>query len=460
MRTPRIAIVGFGMAGVGASRALRHHRALADTPADFAPQITVLEGAPRVGGKAAPRNVGAQFVDSERFYPIDRLIGEHRLETHPAREDYELVHMRLKNGTVLDAEDFRVALEVVRRELLAQLTPEEAPALDDVGLMQFLDRLEKRGLLDADGVAAMRARARLEEGKTELSSLYYALTFAKSETPMQRREIVGGVHAIPLAEKLVLERSGARVLVGARAIEVRVRGPVVRVVWQRGEDDATDMGEFDAAILALSPEHLVPKRLRVIGAPMPLAVVSRLAPARITKSNLTLHAPVRAEEHATERYALWRSHQRQAHEVVLTFFHGWEGQTPLSLWQMLRVAVGHPDPTRLLRMESETWDGHAEGDEIPAAYITQPAPGQTRPLLRLARAQYFGDTYAGSPLRVANHTLGVGGTVRDAAMAGERAVISLLRGWGYDTRPAWRHFEDPEAAFFGVGGATLDALTR
>jgi len=454
--TPRVAIIGFGMAGVGASRAVRHHRGLANTPADFRPEITVLEACPKVGGKVAQRDVGAQFIDETGFYPIDRLIAEHRLETHPAREDYELVHMKLKNGTVLDAEDFSKALDVTRRELLAALTPARAAELDTIGVVQFIEKLRMSELLDDDEEAAMRARALLEEGKRDISSLYYALTFAKSATPMNRLEVVGGLYEIPNAERKALAKWGGRIVLDARVIDINVKKKNVRITWQQGDDTATE--DFDAAIIALSPEHLSPKRLRITGSPLPLGPLIRLRPARITKSNLTLHRPVRATEHATERYAMWISNAKRSHELVATFFHGWEGQAPLSLWQMLRIAVGNPDPGRLIRFESETWDSHAENDGVPEAYITQPGAGEGRRIIALARDQYFRDTYSSSPVRVANHVLGIGGTVRDAAMAGERAFMSLLRGWGYDTSPGWRQFDDPEKAFFGAGADVLDTL--
>ncbi len=71
-------------------------------------------------------------------------------------------------------------------------------------------------------------------------------------------------------------------------------------------------------------------------------------------------------------------------------------------------------------------------------------------MLRFAMDQYFEGRYDGERLKVANHVLGLGCYIRDAALSGEWAAISLMRGMGLDVRRAYQRNGRPEREFLGT----------
>lgn len=67
-----------------------------------------------------------------------------------------------------------------------------------------------------------------------------------------------------------------------------------------------------------------------------------------------------------------------------------------------------------------------------------------------AMDQYFEERYDGERLKVANHVLALGCYILDAALSGEWAAISLMRGMGMDVRRAYVRNPRPEREFIGA----------
>ncbi|MCC6273573.1 MAG: sigma-70 family RNA polymerase sigma factor, partial [Deltaproteobacteria bacterium] len=422
---PRIAVIGFGMAGVGATNALRNYRLFSEDPRDFRPEITVFEGMSRVGGKVAPDNLGAQFIDRSRFYPIDRLIRDLGLEVGPLRADYDSASFVDRSGVSMSGAQFSQALRLVRQAAREALRTRPWEELDRQGAVDFIRGLGGRnGPLDAAEVEAMVSRLGFEEGTLDVSLLSFAINLAKSETPMERYEIVGGLHRLPEAEGRAVEAAGGRVLLGhpVRGVEQMADG--LKVFFNR--DGALREERFDYGILALAPEHL--RRVEVGGTQMPLDALARLEPAHIVKSNLRSNLPAPEAERAGSRYAMWLSpDERRPGSPMTTFFHGWNGEPRLTPGEMIREAYGVRDPEAVVEFASQAWDGRLQ-DGIAHFYTTMPQPGRGLEALRFAMDQYFAGRYDGERLKAANHVLGLGCYIRDAALSGEWAAVSLLRG--------------------------------
>ncbi len=444
---PRIAVIGFGMAGVGATNALRNYRLFSEDPRDFHPEITVFEGMNRVGGKVAPDNLGAQFIDRAHFYPIDRLIRDLGLEAGPLRADYDAAPFVTRSGVSMSGAQFSQALRLVRQAAREALRTRPWEELDRQGAVGFIRGLgERNGPLDAAEVDAMISRLGFEEGTLDVSLLSFAVNLAKSETPMERYEIAGGLHRLPEAERRAVEAAGGRVLVGhsVRGIELMADG--LKVFFNR--DGALLEERFDYGILALAPEHL--RRVEVSGTRMPLGALARLEPAHIVKSNLRSNLPAPEAERAAARYALWLSpDERRPGIPMTTFFHGWNGEPRLTPGEMIREAYGVRDPEAVVDFASQAWDGRLQ-DGIAHFYTTMPQPGRGLEALRFAMDQYFAGRYDGERLKAANHVLGLGCYIRDAALSGEWAAVSLLRGMGMDVRKAFQRNPRPERELTGA----------
>lgn len=247
----RIAIIGFSMAGVSAAQTLRHIGSFVNNQISTL-EVTVFEAASRAGGKCAPNNLGAQFLDAEDLYPMDWILGDLGLKTFPSRRDYEMVDLRRGKHLLLEAPTFVAALRKLRELLLEALQTRSLAELDSHYVEQMFD-----ARLDAAERSAMRQRFLLEDGTTRLSALYYALSLSQARTPAARLEVQGGLYQVAEQARLRALAAGYRVCLETAIERVEVkRGRVY--CWVGGE-----RCEFDGAILALAPEHLHPKRLRL-----------------------------------------------------------------------------------------------------------------------------------------------------------------------------------------------------
>jgi hypothetical protein len=296
----------------------------------------------------------------------------------------------------------------------------------------------------------------LEDGTAKLSALAYALSLVKYTTPARRVEVKGGIYRIAAAARDDALVRGAEVQLGARVSQVRASASDVHVVWE--QQGVRHERTFDRAILALAPEHV--REVRVTGDVAPIVrVLASLTPARITKSNVVFTGGAKTHEHATERYAMWFSANRAKTETTATFFHGWEGAVPLSMQQMWKAALAVSSRRRVVRATSRTWDANVvEHGEFPHGYVSEPRVGECVPLLRAARAHYFGQER--HALWCASHALGIGANVREAALTGEWAAVACLRSLGCDIARAFARTADPERELFGATREMLDrALT-
>lgn len=426
---PRIAIVGFGMAGVGAANALRNSRLFTASAREFSPRITVFEGMNRVGGKVAPQNLGAQFLDATDFYPLDRLIREHGVETTPLREDYDAAPFVDPSGTTLSGFQFSQALRILRQsasEAIQRKSWEELDRQSAVDFIRYLGR--QNGPLSSEEVEAMVARLGFEEGTKDVSALSFAVNLAKSRTPMPRYEIVGGIHRLVEAERSAVLAAGGEVRLGTPVRGAQAMADGVMLSFNEGGLPRSET--FDYAILAMAPEHF--RGFEVSGTAMPIEALTRLEPAHIRKTNLrSLMAPPTAEV-ANPRFARWNSPDPLNPRLpMVTFFHGWNGEPPLTPREMIREAYAREDGETVLQYIEQIWDGRPQ-DGIPHYYTTMPQPGTGYAVARFAVDQYFDGRYDAERLRVANHTLGLGCYVRDGALAGELAARSIMRGAGFD----------------------------
>jgi hypothetical protein len=445
---PSIAVVGFGMSGLGFTHALRNAPLFAEVPDRFRPEIAVFEAGPHLGGKVAPRNLGAQFLDADYFYPLNRIVEDLKVKTHPPRPDYDLAPFALRSGRIMEGRQFAEALQRLRESARLILHRGDWENLDQRGAVDLIRDLQSQGVLDEEECEAMEARLLFEEGTREISALSFAINLAKSRSPMERIEVIGGLHRLVEAEKESLLQFGARILTATcvRRVEVLEKG--VRLFFEKEEGLFHE--DFDFTLLAVSPEHYA--GIEISGARFPFEIFSRMRPARITKTNLRFRGTLESREIANHRFAMWSSPPEGDlfKEPVVTFFHGWEGTKPLKVRRMRDEVLGRKDPHRLHAVETRTWDGEARGGGVPHGYTTMPAPGQGLGVVRLALDQFLFGVYDQEPLRAANHLLGLGCYTRDAALAGEWAAISILRSLGLNIEKALQRTADPEAELLGV----------
>jgi DNA-directed RNA polymerase sigma subunit (sigma70/sigma32) len=439
---PRIAILGFGAAGMGVSHYLRLPHLISNTSDYFQPAITVFEGLSWPGGKIAPQNLGAQFADAFQFEPVTSMIQRLNLNTHSV-PDYDQADYLTREGVLMKGVDFILALQTLRGAAREALRTQSWEDLDQFGAVDFILELHRSGKITAIQKEAMLSRLGFEEGTTDISSLSFAINLSKSLTPMPRLEIEGGFYRLPQAEMLALMAAGGEVHLNTPIERVDVREKGVRVYFNRGGLHASE--DFDFAVVALSPEHLSSVDIR--GSRIPFEILSRLKPARIRKTNLIVSETPPGHEIATHRYAKWFSNQPKP---AVTFFSGWDGGDPLSLEEMVDLAFEGKLPVELAKVDYRNWDGRPIENGISHAYTTIPTPGQGLAITRLAREQFFEGRYDSDPLRFANHVLGLGCYVRDGALAGEWAAISILRSLGLSLKPSAQRNRDPRREFFGI----------
>jgi|GEM_PF-7077248 len=439
---PKVAVVGFGAAGMTAAHYLRQPGLLTD-PDMVGPQITVFEGQHRPGGKIAPDNMGAQFIDRHHFEPVTSMIERLGLSTFEV-PDYDRVDFITQDGRVLPGDDFIRALQILRRAAGRLLTEENWQALDQRSAVGVIDDLHRDRLLSEVQREAMLTRLGFEEGTQNISALSFSINLLKSVSPMPRLETKGGLYSWAEAEMAAVTAAGGNVSLNTRVNRLEVLKRGVQVYFDRNGESGSEF--FDFAVLALAPEHL--SRVEVVGSALPLEIFTRLKPARITKMNMLITGEFPGQEFATPRYAKWFSREPSP---ALTLFSGWEGAAPLSLTEMFHAAFDVPSEVALRGFEGRTWDGRVTGSsDIPHAYTTLPAPGQGYDVFQFVRQQFFSPRYDDQPLRLASHVLGLGCYVRDAALAGEGSVLSIFRSMGLAVRTGPERGRDPLREFFSV----------
>jgi hypothetical protein len=413
MQKTRVAIVGFGMSGVGAAYTLR-------TEAGAQVALTLFEAGAQAGGKVKPGNEGAQFMDARCFAPMDAMVAAHGLVTR-TRPDYDSAPFELSDGRMWPGERFIEALQLLRREAATALKSRPWAALDHESALGFIDALYARGLLDHDGREAMARRLGFEEGTQDISALSFCINLGKSETPMDRVEVQGGLHALVEREAEAVVRAGGTLRLNAPVHAITREGPQLRVAYSGGTEC------FDAVIVAAAPEQLAALTLR--GFSLPVERIAALRPARVTKTNLLIRGALPASEQAGARYAFWHSPLADG-RGRLTFFHGWEGEAPLTTDEMLKIALGSADRSRLVSEETVAWDATGPAGPTRHGYTTLPRPGEGLGVVELAHAQFTLGTYDPERLFLANHVLGLGCYTRDAALAGQQAAHAVLRATG------------------------------
>jgi hypothetical protein len=275
---------------------------------------------------------------------------------------------------------------------------------------------------------------------------------------MERIEVVGGLHRVVDAEGEAVRQAGGRVLTEAPVHRVVVGEGGVRVAYRHHGQQRED--RFEAAVLAVAPEHL--SRIDVRGSSLPLGAVSALRPAAITKTNVVVRRAPPPCERSTASYALWFSPLAEGDGGLtrLTFFHGYEGAPILDVEDMLEAAYGERDTAGVVSVDSRRWEAHDR--DLSHGYTTIPAPGQALPVVRLALEQFFEGRYDRERLWMANHAVGLGCYTRDAALAGEWAAVALMRACGLDVGAALSRVARPQDELTGVGhsfGAEARGLT-
>ncbi len=443
---PKIAVIGFGAAAIGFTNTLRHIPLFAAGNKPISPDLTIYEGSDVLGGKMAPRNLGAQFLDAEMFYPMDRIVKNLGLKLLKPRSDYDDAPFHMKNRSTMPADDFLQAVKKLRHSS-RQILQENKPwrDLDNKGGVGFFNDLCRQGVLTKRELEAMICRLKLEEGTARISALSLAINLAKGISPVKRVEVDGGLHRIAEEEGARLLEMGAKVLTSRKVRRIEVCDTGVRIYVQ--SSDKPEM--FHYALVAVSPEQL--KTMEIVNTSFPVHSLMRLSPARITKSNLWMTDKRNVREIADHSYALWKSSLRADKNTVLrgaTFFHGWEGQRALSEGQLIKAAGLTKRSDAII--ESRTWDNHQHNaDDLPAAYTTMPQRGLGWPVVEAIYQYLVRGKFAGQRLLFANHVLGAGCYTRDAALAGEWAAIWLLKSLGLDIRKALSE-RSPFHDFFGV----------
>lgn len=432
--SPRIAVIGFGMSGVAFTNALRHPELFSSDSGRLKPEITVFESMPRVGGKMAPQNMGAQFIDAHHFYPVygkNGLVERLGLKTHAPRPDYDECDYVSHSGAVLKAERFLECLKILRESSRRALIDIPWRELDRVSALDFIADHLKRGMFSALDAEAMVARLGFEEGTTDISLLSWAINLVKSASPMPRLELIGGFHGLAEAERRELLSEGCRIFTGTAVGRIDVTDGGVRIAYKK--DGTSHNAVFDQVVLAVAPEHY--GTISIHGSNLPWQQVSLLKPAAITKTNLRLDEF--SPEIATHRYAKWHDVAgRTSDETRVNFFHGWEGESALTQAEIIAHAAAGIPPETAAFFRNQAWDGGlVEG--TPHAYTTMPRPGQGFGIVDLALKLYARGDHDGARLRIANQVLGLGCYTRDAALSGEWAAISLMRALGLDVSRAY-----------------------
>jgi hypothetical protein len=346
----------------------------------------------------------------------------------------------------MSADRFLSTVATLRVRARRALTTVAWADLDRTHALTLLQGLRSDGHLDADGYVAMVARLGQEEGTTDVSALSFCINLAKGDTPMERIEVLGGLHRVVEAEGEAVRRTGGRVLTEAPVQAVVVEGGGVRVAYHHQGQPCEE--RFDAAVLAVAPEHL--SRIEVRGSSLPLGAVAGLRPAAITKTNLVVRRAPPPSERSTASYALWFSpvHEADGGLTRLTFFHGYEGAPILEVGDMLEAAYGDRDLGGVVSVDSRRWQAH--GRALSHGYTTIPAPGQALAVVRLAVEQFFEGRYDRERLWIANHAVGLGCYTRDAALAGEWAAVSLMRAYGLDVGAALSRVARPMDELTGL----------
>lgn len=432
--TPRIAIIGFGMGAIGFTNALRHwtdycHKA-GGPP--LQPRFTVYCADAWVGGKAAPRNRGAQFVDASHFDTMHRVARRLGIRYHQPLPDYDDSACTLPSGALVSGEECRTALQYLRHRarLALQKNPQQ---LDQLGAVAWINRFRSKAGLSREQCEAMRYRIPNEEGVSRFSALHYAIILTHSETPMGRMEVIGGMHQFALREMAALQAAGVDVHMNSSVRSLQIMDDKVAVY------PAHDIAPtwFDYALLAIAPEHY--HHINISGSSLALDYLAHLHNGRIFKTNVQTNTSNLVCA-TTPTYTLWRSvvQSRKNRPNTATFFHGAATNTPLTDNQMLALLGLNPNAAPI---DTMAWD-HSNGH----TYTSVCAPQQCMPLIEGLLAPLLDRSAQSDRLFVANHATRLGCYTNDALTSGEAEAKRALRQWGYDVP---LHYRAAALATFG-----------
>lgn len=417
--TPSIAIIGFGMAAIGFTNTLRHYREYCTDGGGppLLPQFTIYCADKWLGGKAAPMNRGAQFVDATHFDTMHRVARRLGIKYHPPLPDYDDSPLTLPSGSIVSGADCRSALQFLRHRARLALQ-KNAYALDQQGAVAWLHRFRRKSGLTREQCEAMRYRIPNEEGVSRFSALQYAIILTHSETPMARLEPVGGIHQFALREAAALQTIGATIHLETpvRALQITAN----KVGGFPGTDICPTWTDY--AALMIAPEHY--RNISITGSALPLHYLADLQNGRIFKTNIpTRNANIACATTAT--YTLWRSivQSRRQRPNTATFFHGAATNTPLTDNQMLAMLGLRPNAAPVDTMAWDGSNGHT--------YTSVCAPGQCAPLIENLLIPLLDGTAPSDRLFVANHATRLGCYTNDALASGEAEAKRALRQWGY-----------------------------
>jgi hypothetical protein len=445
--TLRVGIIGGGMAGLFSALTLTHRLAeIVEGANYFRTAVTLLTA--NLGGKVRPNNEGAQFIDASHSFPLIPWIHELGIETF-VRPDYDLADLILPSGPRLGGRHFIDKLDSHRAAARRTLQNSSWDDLDGVPAKAFLGLLKHSTLLTKHEDEAFRVRVGVEEGvnvfseTANLSALAYALNMAKSKTPMPRLEVVGGPYRMVEILGAKLREAGADLRESSRVREIQVLKTGVRVLFEQGEKANPLEEMFDAAILAVSPEQLNGIKIEFANpTSLPIDLLKALPTTRITKTNVVIEHRGEIPEVVTPRLASWESPlpDKPKGLKMISFFHGMNGEAPLKLDQLIRVF--QENRPKVCSSWSRTWDAAAvSAPALPDGYTTLPGVGQGLPLARAVYRHYLSNQDFG-PLWLANHTMGLGCYMHNAALSGFLAARALARSRGALVKPfdEWQLF--------------------
>lgn len=427
----KVAIVGGGMAGLFAAYQIVNR-------ASENVEVEVLESSEHhFGGKAAPDNEGAQFIDDYEGNPLLEFI-----HSHPElgiklldAGDYDKAPFQLADGSSLSAEKFYAALQAARNHASQSLQEIDFKLLDKTTSYEWIENIPH--LSDAQK-EAMRGRLRIEEGSSNISALSLCINLARSKNLRRRFEVRGGIQSLVEGLQTYLKDQGVKFSDNTRVRKVKKEGDQVRVLAAHQADRICD-----AVIIALSPEHLQADHLgrpvlKVEGSEAPWQRLMHLIPATVHKANLSGVGIKAKSDSASAHWAHWSSTTLGSfNRMFSSVFHGLSGDKALSK-QALREMVfaglkgrrrkkdaeGHK-----IKVKDRAWDGKIGSDGVRHAYTTLPHPGRALGIVKLALQMMHG-VYNTGRIFFASHVMGLGCYMHSAAEAGINMADQALKSMG------------------------------
>ena len=256
LRHTNVAVIGGGMLGMTLARGLRAGGAT----------VTILEGAPRTGGLAAPASFGGYTWD--RFYHVILPTDSHllalleelsladRVRWRAVRTGFYTDGRLISLSSTLDfirfpalspLDKLRLAATILRASRVRDWRP-----LEKILAVDWLRRWSGRRAVERIWLPLLRAKL---GANAELASAAFiwatiARLYGARQTPVKRElfgYVEGGYATIVTRLEERLSAEGIRVRSGARVTEVRAQGSGAVVELEGGERQ-----EFDAVVLTLT----------------------------------------------------------------------------------------------------------------------------------------------------------------------------------------------------------------